>query len=395
VRLAEAAARTHPAAIVLAALLILPPLQGAPAEEPEQAQLGQAEAESRLGEILLEIEHLKTRLEASRTEQRREQDRLKEADLQTQAANRDLRALQRQQQGHQQELESLQNQHAEYLARLDQRMDQLAEQVRWSYRGSRQSRIKLVLNQDDPAQLVRMLAYYGYFNRAQVDRIALLREALTTLEDMQQSIDRELARIQRLSDAQQALLVQLEEQREQRQVMLAQLASEIGGEASRLRELERNRQDLELLIERLSDVLADIPPDLGSHVGVEKQKGRLPMPLPGPVKHAYGQSRGGGLSWQGWLIGAEAGTEVAAVAYGRVAFADWLRGYGLLLIIDHGGGFMSLYGHNESLLREAGAWVESGDVISIVGANPGSGQGLYFELRKGGRAIDPAAWLAR
>ena len=119
------------------------------------------------------------------------------------------------------------------------------------------------------------------------------------------------------------------------------------------------------------------------------------MPVAGPVKYAYGQSRDGGLSWQGWLIGAEPGTEACAVAYGRVAFADWLRGYGLLIIIDHGHGFMSLYGHNESLLFEVGAWVEPGEAISVVGANPGSDQGLYFELRRGGKAIDPAGWLAR
>ena len=113
------------------------------------------------------------------------------------------------------------------------------------------------------------------------------------------------------------------------------------------------------------------------------------------VRHAFGQRRVGGLRWQGWLIGAETGTEVKAVAYGRVAFADWLRGYGLLMIIEHGPGYLSLYGHNESLLREAGAWVEPGEVISVVGSNPGSGQGLYFELRKNGKAIDPASWLAR
>jgi septal ring factor EnvC (AmiA/AmiB activator) len=101
------------------------------------------------------------------------------------------------------------------------------------------------------------------------------------------------------------------------------------------------------------------------------------------------------MSWQGWLIGVEPGTEVGAIAYGRVAFADWLRGYGLLIIIDHGQGFMSLYGHNESLLHGVGAWVQPGETISVVGANPGSEQGLYFELRKGGKAIDPAGWLAR
>jgi septal ring factor EnvC (AmiA/AmiB activator) len=379
-----------------AAILMLVTLAApvAAAQDAEQ-DLDRAEAESRLGQVLEEIDQLKTTLESSRTEQRREQDRLRNLDLRIQQANGDLRKLQEQKAAQQQELETLLRQRSEYLGQLEQRMEQLAEQLRRSYRNSRQSRIQLVLNQDDLGRLGRLLAYYDYYARAQADRIALLRSALTTLEVMQQSIDRQLAQLEQLRAEQQAALDGLGAQREQRQVLLAELASQIGSGASRLQELERNRQDLEALIERLTNVLADIPPDLGNHVGVEKQKGRLLMPVQGPVKHAYGQSRSGVLNWQGWLIGAKAGTEVAAIAYGRVAFADWLRGYGLLIIVDHGQGYMSLYGYNESLLHDAGAWVEPGDPISIVGTNPGNEQGLYFELRKNGKAIDPAGWLNR
>jgi septal ring factor EnvC (AmiA/AmiB activator) len=379
-----------------AAILMLVTLAApvAAAQDAEQ-DLDRAEAESRLGQVLEEIDQLKTTLESSRTEQRREQDRLRNLDLRIQQANGDLRKLQEQKAAQQQELETLLRQRSEYLGQLEQRMEQLAEQLRRSYRNSRQSRIQLVLNQDDLGRLGRLLAYYDYYARAQADRIALLRSALTTLEVMQQSIDRQLAQLEQLRAEQQAALDGLGAQREQRQLLLAELASQIGSGASRLQELERNRQDLEALIERLTNVLADIPPDLGNHVGVEKQKGRLLMPVQGPVKHAYGQSRSGVLNWQGWLIGAKAGTEVAAIAYGRVAFADWLRGYGLLIIVDHGQGYMSLYGYNESLLHDAGAWVEPGDPISIVGTNPGNEQGLYFELRKNGKAIDPAGWLNR
>jgi len=396
VRLTDAPAPFHPGIVAATAILILVTLaRPVAAAQGAEQDLDRTEAESRLGQVLAEIDQLKTRLESSRTEQRKEQDRLRNLDLRIQQANGDLRKLAEQKTAQQQELEILLRQRSEYLAQLEQRMDQLAEQLRRSYRNSRQSRIQLVLNQDDPGRLGRLLAYYDYYARAQADRIALLRSALTTLEVMQQSIDRQLSQLDQLRAEQQAALEELGAQREQRQGLLAELASQIGSEASRLQELERNRQDLEALIERLTNVLADIPPDLGNHVGVEKQKGRLPMPLQGPVKHAYGQSRSGVLNWQGWLIGAKAGTEVAAIAYGRVAFADWLRGYGLLIIVDHGQGYMSLYGYNESLLHDAGAWVEPGDPISIVGTNPGNEQVLYFELRKGGKAIDPAGWLSR
>lgn len=119
------------------------------------------------------------------------------------------------------------------------------------------------------------------------------------------------------------------------------------------------------------------------------------MPVKGRVKHAFGQPRTAGLRWHGWLIGAASGTEVKTIAYGRVAYADWLRGYGLLLIMDHGDGFMSLYANNESLLHELGDWVEPGTTISTVGTSPLNGNGLYFEIRRNGKAMDPAVWLKR
>jgi septal ring factor EnvC (AmiA/AmiB activator) len=358
-------------------------------------ELDRAAAEAKLEKLMLEIEQLRRQLESARIERRTGQEKLRAIDLEIQAANLELRSLQEQQAERELELAKSERQRESYLASLDQRLGELAQQLRASYRNGRQSRMKLVLNQDDPAMLSRLLAYYEFISRAQVERISLLRDALETLGRMQQSIDRELARITRLSEQQRELVERLGAQRLQREALLADLAGEIAGEESRLRELERNRQDLEALISRLADALADIPADLGDHLGVERQKGRLPMPVHGPVRQAYGQSRSGGTRWQGWLIGAEAGTEVRAIAYGRVAFADWLRGYGLLMIIDHGRGYMSLYGHNESLLHEAGAWVEPGDMISLVGSNPGGSQGLYFELRKGGKTLDPAAWLKR
>ena len=354
-----------------------------------------AKAESRLEGVRKEIGVLQKSLEKSRAEHANEHARLREVDLQIQAANLEFRTLEKQRQLHLGELAELERQRNDYLIKLNQRHDQLAEQVRASYRLDRQSRLKLILNQASPAQLGRMLAYYDYINRAQVSKIAGLREALTALDSMQQSIDQELSQLEMVQTEQRAVMDQLDQQRKQRRTLLAELDERIDDEESRLRELERNQQDLETLLERLTDVLADIPADLGKHLGVERQKGRIPMPVKGPVRYAFGQSRGSGLHWQGWLIAAPAGSEVSTVAYGRVAFADWLRGYGLLIIIDHGEGFMSLYGHNESLLYEAGDWVEPGEIISVTGVRTGNDQGLYFELRKDGKSVDPAAWLAR
>ena len=378
-------------------LALLAAIGGLLLSAPVKAQddLDRAEAESRLQAIQSEIKRLQKQLEGSRTDQQKEQARLRELDLDIQRVNLDYRALEKRYQAHLDELARLELRRDEFLSRLAQRQDHLAEQIRASYRLGRQSRLKLLLNQDSPEQLSRMLAYYDYINRAQADKISGLKDALTTLDTMQQSIDLELLRMDDIKQEQRGVMDQLQQRRQNRQELLAVLAGQIMGEESALQELERDRQDLETLIIRLTNVLADIPADLGQHLGVASQKGRVPMPADGPVRHAFGQARKGGLHWQGWLIGVDAGTEVNAVAYGRVAFADWLRGYGLLIIIDHGEGFMSLYGHNESLLYEAGDWVEPGQAISVVGVAAGSNQGLYFELRKNGKAIDPAVWLAR
>lgn len=369
-------------------------LTGAPALRAD-ASPDRERAESELRAVLQKIGEVTDKLAAARKEHRSEQSRLRTLELEIQDANLRYRALDTERRQYASELQKLEMQRGQYLEGLGRRLEQLSDQVATSYRLSKQSRLKLILNQDDPAQLGRLLAYYEYLNRAQLLKITELRNALTTLEDMQQSIDRELTRVARVQKKQQEVLDMLQGQREERSKLLGTLSAAIQNDESRLRELDQNRADLEALIERLADVLADIPADLGERVDVQGQKGRLPLPLAGPVRQAFGQTRAGGMNWQGWLIGAEPGSEVRAVAYGRVAFADWLRGYGLIIIIDHGNGFMSLYGHNETLLQEAGDWVEPGETISIVGANPAIGQGLYFELRKEGKALDPAAWIAR
>jgi septal ring factor EnvC (AmiA/AmiB activator) len=240
-----------------------------------------------------------------------------------------------------------------------------------------------------------MLSYYDYYNTAQIERIAELREALLTLERLQAVIDQAITRLEAERVDRERALTELQERRTQRQELLAGLERQIDSDQARLQELAQNQADLESLIERLTKALADIPSDLGQYHHPRELQGSLPMPLNGRVHRAFGQDRPGGMIWQGWLIAADSGVEVRAVAYGRVAYADWLRGYGLLLIIDHGDGFMSLYGNNESLLFEPGDWVQPGEVVGTVGDNPGDEQGLYFELRNNGRAIDPAQWVDR
>ncbi|MDH3901909.1 MAG: peptidoglycan DD-metalloendopeptidase family protein [Xanthomonadales bacterium] len=357
--------------------------------------LTKAEAESRLKRLKTEISSLRKELERTRSTLSNEQKSLKAADLEIQSSALELRRLESTRQVHEDELSVLHTERRNYLASLEKRRDLLAEQIMAAYRLGRESRLKLVLNQDSPALLSRTLAYYDYFSRSQSAQISELKQVLKTLDQMQVKINVELSAIDVVQRNQQAVLDDMTDQRNQRKVVIENLASQIDTEETRLAELQRDRHDLEELLEKLSNVLADIPADLGQRQSLDKLKGKLPIPVKGRVKHAYGQPRTAGLHWQGWLISASIGSEVKSIAHGRVAYADWLRGYGLLLIIDHGDGFMSLYANNESLLREVGDWVETGSDISTVGTSPLNGNGLYFEIRKDSKAMDPAVWLKR
>lgn len=358
-------------------------------------QVSKAEAQSRLQQLKADIGSLKKELEQSRSRLSREQKALKAADLDIQVNVLRLRELDSARQVHDRQLSSLEAERQDYLNSIEDRNDALAKQIMAAYRLGRESRLKLILNQDSPALLSRTLAYYDYFSRSQASQISELKEVLLALDQMQIKINVELSSLEEVQRNQQAVLNEMTTQRNERQAIIDGLSSQIGTDEARLAEMHRNRKDLETLLEKLSDVLSDIPADLGKRLGPAELKGQMPIPVRGRVRHAYGKARTAGLSWQGWLVAANNGSEVRAIAYGRVAYSDWLRGYGLLMIIDHGDGFMSLYANNESLLHEVGDWVEPGAMISTVGSSPRNGTGLYFEIRKNGKALDPAVWLKR
>jgi septal ring factor EnvC (AmiA/AmiB activator) len=358
-------------------------------------EITQQEAKSRLEALKAEIELLNQSLARSRERFADEQAELREIDLKIQAGALRLRELQQQRVAHENELQRLEASRSEYLQNLRESKSMLNQQIVSAYQLGRESRLKLLLNQDSPARLSRMLAYYEYFSRAQVGQIRELRIALATLDRMQAEIDGKLLELNTVREQREQELHSLQGRRDQRQTVMAGLAGQIDSDEARLTELSRNREDLEALLDRLSGALADIPSQLGEYISALEKRGSIPVPVKGRVLHAFGQSRLGGLNWQGWLIEAERGRDVQAIAYGRVAFSDWLRGYGLLMIIDHGDGILSLYGNNESLLYDVGDWVQPGSVISTVGEGPGNSQGLYFELRNNGKAVDPATWLKR
>jgi septal ring factor EnvC (AmiA/AmiB activator) len=259
-----------------------------------------------------------------------------------------------------------------------------------------------------------MLTYYDYLNRARVDRIGEIDRKLAEIDVLQQAIAQQAEALEDLHNQRAGQLQALQESKASRRQILVKLGAEINTKQQRLEALLQNERNLSELVIKLRRALAAIPPEPApapapssappsrSATGpapkdgapFARYKGRLSWPARGKITARYGSSRQvGALTWRGVMIGAEEGGDVKAIYRGRVAFADWLRGFGLLIIIDHGDGYMSLYGHNQNLARGVGDWVERGDVIATVGNSGGEDSaGLYFEIRHNGVPDNPLQW---
>lgn len=280
--------------------------------------------------------------------------------------------------------------------KLGQSRASLADLLRSVYMIGRGESLKAVLARDRISDSSRALAYYRYLQRDRLQRVERLIAELADLVAIEQAIaatKATLAAEQAKATGEARLLA---EERVQRETVLAEFDARLKEGETRLAALGRDEQDLLRLLEELRDIFADIPKQLDAAQPFASLKGRLRRPHAGSVEVGFGQAIATGRTSEGWLLGARSGDEVAAIAQGRVAFADWLKGFGLLLILDHGDGYMSLYAQNESLLKDVGDWVAAGDVIATVGASGGAAQpGLYIELRHQGRPLDPKPWFAR
>jgi murein hydrolase activator len=269
----------------------------------------------------------------------------------------------------------------------------LAQQLRAYYIIGQRGETKLVLNQDGSQRLTRVLTYYDYLNRARVERIRLIQEQAEKLAALAVQLKQETAVLQETRSRQQGTLTALEAVRAEREETMQALASRIAGEEGELKQLKSDEKDLSRLIDELRAALADVPADLGKPFN--RLRGQLPWPLRGKLLAKFGEPKAGGrLKWNGlWIAGSE-GDPVKAIARGRVAYVGWMHAYGLIAVLEHEGGYYSLYGHNQNVAVSVGDWVQAGDPIATVGATGGHARsGLYFELRKGTDAINPRPWL--
>ncbi|MFN3593475.1 MAG: murein hydrolase activator EnvC family protein [Thiobacillaceae bacterium] len=362
------------------------------------------------------IEQLKREIEQAAGDRSEAADALKQSERRISDVNRNLRELAARLRTLDRELAELDAAADKARADIQAQQAALATLLRTRHAQGNADALRLLLSGRDPAEVSRQLAYLRYIGQARQD---LIRDHQAALDRLQAIEQRTLARKAELSQAraeQLTLRRQLEAEKRQRQVVLDKLSEQIRAQRRQVDTLVRDEQRLTRLIERLARMAARParPPRKpgtpaprpgetvtevadASLAGVEfaKLQGRLALPVAGEIIARFGQAReGGGPSWKGLFIRAPAGREVRAVGSGRVVFADWLRGFGNLLIIDHGDGYLSLYSNNESLYKQAGELVRAGDVIASVGNTGGQADtGLYFELRRQGRPFDPMTWV--
>jgi septal ring factor EnvC (AmiA/AmiB activator) len=269
----------------------------------------------------------------------------------------------------------------------------LTDQVRAAYMIGRQEELMLLLNQSNPASLGRTLAYYGYFARERSDKIDTIQSQMMRLQQLVAQIDQQSAQLKTLENDAGREMAGLEHARADRAAALAALTKQVASGNQELGNLKREEQAVESLVADLARVMQDFPVDATQ--SFDRMRGKLPWPVQGRVTAHYQEQHANsapGMRWNGEMIEAVRGAKVRAPYFGRVVYADWLQGLGLLLIIGHSGGYMTLYGHAEVLYKSVGDWVAPGDVIAAL-SDSGAAPQLYFEIREGRKTVDPRVWL--
>lgn len=346
-----------------------------------------------------ELAQLQQQIKLTEQQVKQQQKQLAQVEKKLQQSDRELAQasikLNQTQQQHdaivnrQQQLQQEQQQTQQLLLK---QKELLAAQVKSAHQLGQHDYSQMLLNQQDAGKLERILTYYQYFNQARLKQLASINATLHQLEQ----IDAEL-----VEQAQQlaANLSQLKQQQQQlnlaklkQQQAVTKLQNALQEQGKQLDYLRQNEASLQATLEQLAK-LADQAKEL---VGLTKQKGKLNWPINGSISQHFGERRQGGMSSRGILIQTTEGAAIKAIADGQVIYADWLKGYGWVIVLDHGAGFMSLYGHNQSLLKTPGSRITAGETIAAAGMSGGQATaGLYFEIRNRGEAVNPISWLSK
>lgn len=355
----------------------------------------QTNDKNKLSKIKQDIINLEKSIKGSGEKKGSLNSELKKSELESANINQKISALEKALKTLQTELVTLKKEQKNLDASRKNQLALMSRQMTSAYKLGNEESIKLLLNQEDPETISRTLKYYDYFLRARTAKLDHYRETLLSLKQVETSIlDRQTQlSTNRLSLKRQQQ--QLAQQLQQRLQVLSQLNKKISNSKQQLNKLNTERSKLESVLKSLEQGIAKLSlPSTDEPFKV--RKGRLPWPVSGRPSKYFGSTRNANIRWNGWLLKAKEGAPVRAIHYGRIIFSDYLRGHGLLTIIDHGDGYMSLYAHNQVLLKETGEWVLPNETIAKVGNTGGQkDHALYFEIRHNGKPTNPKRWLAK
>ena len=385
--------------IGLIALILLPALAARPGDTAgrharERSHTDASQARAQLEALRDQIARISRQVSRGQAERDRLTRQLRDTESSVGKAQAALEDLQQQRRTGASRRAQLAAQKRQLEANLASSRGLLAAQLRAAYLTGRQEPLKLLLNQQDPARAGRMFVYYSYFGHARAIEIQSIETDLQRIGQLDDQLQAQDAKLAGLQQAQQAQVTALEQARSHRMEVLASISAQTRTGAQRLARLRQQRGDLESLLAQLRRATASLPPEDLGHSPFAQLRGKLPRPVTGSIIDRYGEVRAGGLKWQGDLFATQRDAPVRAVSQGRVVYADWLAGLGLLIIIDHGDGYMSLYGHNARLYESVGQQVTAGQTIAQAGDSGGSARPeLYFEIRRQGKPLDPRLWL--
>lgn len=383
----------------------------------------------KLNSIHERLESLKKALNTSKQAHADAADALKQSEKAISESNRKLFELQQDQKKHSERLQDLQNQKSHLETTIDGQKRLLNKQIYHQYLHGKESYLQIVLQEKDPSSAARQVQYFRYVSKARSQLIASTKSNLNQVAKLNEETSQALKEVVTLKGKQEAERKNLETQKTARGQVLQQLAGQIQSQSKEIEKLKRDEKSLSELVERLARAAAEkqanqakakpqeqannkpaeetpnrptqmlgrnetLPSSTFGGVSFSELRGKLNLPVRGEITNRFGTSREDtGVTWKGLFIKSAEGNEVKSIANGRVVFADWMRGFGNLMIIDHGDGYMSLYGNNQALLRKMGDTVKGGDTIASVGNSGGnSTPGLYYELREKSRPFDPMSW---
>jgi len=374
-------------AISVLALSLIVPLDSISAADDIQ--------QARLEKLDRSISKLEKKLRSRDKQKDSLQNELKKVEVEASQLNGTLRKLGKEIRTVVAELSTLKQQETDLQAGIAQQADVIAEQIAAAHKLGDQEPIKLLLNQEDPQKIARVFKYYDYFLQARSEKIASymndvesLTEVITRISSQQLALNRSQSDLKKGQEKLRGRVAK-------RSVTLKQLDASLVSDKKKLGSLQRERSELEEILSAVEEAVAEMTLP-SNYQPFLSRKGKLSWPLKGRVAHSYGSQRNGELRWEGWLISASAGTAVNAVHNGRIVFSNYLRGFGLLAIVDHGDGYMTLYAHNQELLKDTGDWVQSNELVARAGDTGGlSKPALYFEIRSQGKPADPKVWLEK